>query len=309
MGDGRGLALAAAFCFALAAALQQKGQFRLAREGRPVRGIKDIFRLLKVWGWLLGTAVLLAGYAIQGVALDLGTVVVVQPLLVTTLVFALPLGHWLTGQHVTRQQIWGAMVLVVGLALFIRIGDPDAGVDTAPTWEVLIAIAVVGGLSLGVLIVGTRASAAHKAALFGAAAGLLYGLSATFDKPVFSSADAGTGDLLTDWELYALVGFGIAAFGIQQLSLATGQLAPAVAAVGVANPVCSSLIGVLVYEERLTQPGWHIALAVAALLFALWGAVVVTLGNRERSIPTGSPNRGDAGGGDRGYQSESSPHR
>ena len=285
MGDGRGLALAAAACFALAAALQQKGQFRVAREGRPVEGVKDIFRLLKVWVWLLGTAVLLAGYAIQGIALDVGKVVVVQPLLVTTLVFALPLGHWLTGQHVTRKQVWGAVVVVAGLAMFIRLGDPAEGVDNAPTWEVLIAIGVVGAVSVVGLIIGRRGTAAHKAAIFGGAAGLLYGLSATFDKPVFSGVDVGSGDLFTDWEFYALVGFGIVAFGIQQLSLATGQLAPAMASVAVANPLCSSLIGVLLYEERLTQPGWHIALAILALLFALWGAVIVTLGNRELAVP------------------------
>jgi drug/metabolite transporter (DMT)-like permease len=285
MADGRGLALAASACFALAAALQQKGQFRLAREGSPVRGVKDIFRLLKVWVWLAGTAVLLAGYALQGVALDIGKVVVVQPLLVTTLVFALPLGHWLTGQHVTRRQVWGAGVMVAGLAMFIRLGDPAEGVDTAPTSEVLIACAVVCVASVVGLIIGRRAEAAHKAAIFGGVAGLLYGLSATFDKPAFSSTDAGTGDLFGEWEFWALVGFGIIAFGVQQLSLATGQLAPAVAAVSVANPFCSTLIGVLVYEERLTQPGWHIALAVVALFVSFGGAVMVTLANRELPVP------------------------
>ncbi len=285
MGDGRALALAAAACFALAAALQQKGQFRLAREGRPVRGVGDIFRLLRVWVWLAGTAVLLAGYAVQGIALDVGKVVVVQPLLVTTLVFALPLGHWLTGQHVTRRQVWGAVVMVVGLALFIRLGDPAEGVDTAPDGEVLVASVVVcAAAAVGVLL-GRRADAARKAALFGAAAGLLYGLSATFDKPAFSSTEVGTGDLFGEWEFYALIAFGIIAFGTQQLSLATGQLAPAMAAVSVANPLASTMIGVFVYEERLTQPAWHIALAIGALFVSFWGAVIVTLGNRELAVP------------------------
>jgi drug/metabolite transporter (DMT)-like permease len=284
MGDGRFLAIAAALCFALAAALQQRGQFRLAREGRPVHDVKDIFRLVVVGVWLAGTAVLLAGYAIQGFALDVGKVVIVQPLLVTTLVFALPLGHWLTGQHVTRQQVLGAIVVVAGLALFIRIGDPDEGVDNAPAWELAIAIAAIVAVSVVLLIVGTRMAPARKAAVFGVVAGILFGLSATFDKPVFSS-DVGSGSLLTDWELYALVGFGVIAFGVQQLSLATGQLAPAMAAVSVANPFASTLIGTLIYEERLTPPGWHVALAIGALLVAFGGAVLVTLGNRELAVP------------------------
>jgi drug/metabolite transporter (DMT)-like permease len=285
MGDGRVLALAAAACFALAAALQQKGQFRLAREGRPVRGVKDIFRLFRVWVWLAGTAVLLGGYALQGIALDVGKVVVVQPLLVTTLVFALPLGHWLTGQHVTRRQIWGAAVMVGGLAMFIRLGDPAEGVETAPTEEVLVASAVVCAVAAAGLVLGRHAEAARKAAIFGGVAGLLFGLSATFDKPAFSGTEVGSGDLFEEWEFWALVAFGVIAFGVQQLSLATGQLAPAMAAVSVANPLASTLIGVLVYEERLTQPGWHIALAFGALFVSFWGAVIVTLGNRELAVP------------------------
>jgi drug/metabolite transporter (DMT)-like permease len=289
MGDGRVLALAAAACFALAAALQQKGQFRLAREGRPVRGVGDIFRLFRVWIWLAGTAVLLGGYALQGFALDVGKVVIVQPLLVTTLVFALPFGHWLTGQHVTRRQVGGAIVMVAGLFMFIRLGDPAEGIDKAPNGEVLVASVVVCAAAAVAVLIGRRGDAARKAALFGAAAGLLFGLSATFDKPAFSSTDVGTGDLFTEWEFWALVGFGVIAFGVQQLSLATGQLAPAMAAVSVANPLASTMIGVLIYEERLTQPAWHIALAIGALFVSFWGAVIVTLGNRELEIPGEPP--------------------
>jgi hypothetical protein len=150
---------------------------------------------------------------------------------------------------------------------------------------VLLASAVVCAVSAVGLVLGRDAEAARKAAIFGGVAGLLFGLSATFDKPAFSSADVGSGELFAEWEFWALAGFGIVAFGVQQLSLATGQLAPAMAAVSVANPLASTLIGVLVYEERLTQPGWHIALAFGALFVSFWGAVIVTLGNRELAVP------------------------
>jgi drug/metabolite transporter (DMT)-like permease len=290
--DGRFLALAAAFCFALAATLQQRGQFRLAREGNPVHDVKGIFRLLVVPVWLLGTLVLLAGYAIQGVALDVGKLVVVQPLLVTTLVFALPLGHWLTQQNVSRRQVLGALVVVAGLGMFIALGDPGEGVDTAPTWELVVAMAVVLAASAVLLVIGDRLEPAHKAAVFGAVAGALFGLSATFDKPTFSQASFGSGDMFSEWTLYALVGLGVLAFGVQQLSLATGQLAPAMAAVSVVNPFVSSIVGVLIYEEKLTDPGWHKLLAVAALFVAFWGAAMVTLGNRERTLPDAGSSSG-----------------
>jgi drug/metabolite transporter (DMT)-like permease len=91
-----------------------------------------------------------------------------------------------------------------------------------------------------------------------------------------------------DWRSWALLGFGFVGFVLQQLSLATGQLAPAMAAISVTNPAVSVLLGIVLYEERLTPPGWHVAVAVAALLAALGGAVLITLANRETKMPDGS---------------------
>jgi hypothetical protein len=80
------LALFSAVFFALSAALQQRGQFVLARQGKPVTGLAQLFRLVAVPACLLGTLILLIGYCTQGAALDRGKIVVVQPLLVTTIV-------------------------------------------------------------------------------------------------------------------------------------------------------------------------------------------------------------------------------
>jgi hypothetical protein len=44
-------------------------------------------------------------------------------------------------------------------------------------------------------------------------------------------------------------------------------------------------VPVWLFEERLTRPGWHVAVAFAALLAALAGAVLITLANRETAMP------------------------
>ena len=98
--------------------------------------------------WLIGTLALFAGYLFQAAALDRGRVVVIQPLLVTTVVFALPLGYFLTRQHVGRREVLGALVIVLGLGLFVYFGDPAGGRDNAPGKEwaaVIIAIGVLSG--------------------------------------------------------------------------------------------------------------------------------------------------------------------
>ncbi len=280
------LALVSALCFALAAALQQRGQFTLAHAGSAVRGLAGLFRLVAVPVWLLGTLILLVGYATQGVALGRGRLVVVQPLMVTTIVWALPLGYWLTSQHVVRRQVLGAGVVVVGLAMFVLVGDPDAGVDDASTLGLVTSAAVISAVVVVLLLwLRTGTAPSVRAAVLGLCAGLLFGLSAGFAKPVINDLQAGLAEAAGDWRTWSLLGFGFAAFLIQQLSLATGQLAPAMAAVSVANPAISVILGILLFEERLTRPGWHVVVAGAALLAALGGAVLITLANRETPVP------------------------
>ena len=96
------LALVAAFLFALAAALQQKGALNLPEIS--IRHPESLARLAGQTMWLAGTLALLAGYLFQAAALDRGRLALIQPLLVTTVVFALPLGYFLTRQHVGRRE-------------------------------------------------------------------------------------------------------------------------------------------------------------------------------------------------------------
>ena len=101
------LALGAAFRFALAATLQQKGALNL-----PTISLAEPMSLVRLLGekvWLLGTLALFAGYLFQAGALDRGRLSVIQPLLVTTVVFALPLGYFLTKQLVGRREVIGAV--------------------------------------------------------------------------------------------------------------------------------------------------------------------------------------------------------
>jgi drug/metabolite transporter (DMT)-like permease len=291
------LAALSAVFFALAAALQQRGQFAVARGGKAVQGVGQLVRLLAVPVWLLGTLVLFTGYATQGAALDRGKLVVVQPLLVTTIVWALPLGHWLTAQSVVRRQVLGAVIVVIGLALFILVGDPDTGVDNASTQQYVIATLAITALVVVLLLwLHAKSAPALRAAVLGVCAGLYFGLSATFTKPVINDLHDSIGQAAGDWRTWALLGFGFIAFVIQQMSLATGQLAPAMAAVSVSNPAISVLLGIILFEERLTRPGWHVLVAALALIAALAGAVIITLANRETELP-GTSAAEDANGG------------
>ena len=269
------LALCAAFFFALAATLQQKGALGMGEVSLGSPG--SFVQLAKQTFWLFGTGALMVGYAFQAAALDRGRLAVIQPLLVLTIVFALPLGYWLTNQVVGRTEVIGACVVVLGLALFTVVGEAAEGRDNAPANEWAIVTALVAIASVVLIVLGGRGSLGRKAALYGAAAGMLFGLSASLCKPTVEIFhDNGLGTTLSSWEFYAFAVSGIVAFVVQQVSLATGRLATSVATVSVFNPLVSILIGTILLQERLSEPTWHKLIAYGGLALALVGAVAIS---------------------------------
>ncbi len=237
------LALVAAFLFALAATLQQKGALNL-----PTISLADPMSLVRLVGettWLLGTLALFAGYVFQAGALDRGRLSVIQPLLVTTVVFALPLGYFLTKQHVGRREVLGAVVIIIGLGLFVYFGDPAGGNENASNAQWAIAIGLLSVLCVLLLVFGSGGGLSMKAAVYGTVAGILFGLSSSLTKPTLDYLHESVGTMLSHWECYALAVAGVLGFVLQQVSLGTGRLAPSVATVSVANPIVGILIGVL----------------------------------------------------------------
>jgi len=269
------LALIAAFLFALAAALQQKGSLNL-----PTISLAHPMSLVRLVGekvWLLGTLALFAGYLFQAGALDRGRLSIIQPLLVTTVVFALPLGYFLTKQHVGRREVIGAVVIIIGLGLFVYFGDPAGGNENASNTQWAITIGLLSLVSVLLLVFGGGGGLSMKAAVYGTVAGLLFGLSSALTKPTLDFLHESLGTMLAHWECYALAVAGVLGFVLQQVSLGTGRLAPSVATVSVANPLVGILIGILLLDERLSRPLWHVVVAFVGLGLALVGAVVISL--------------------------------
>ena len=93
------LTLVAAFLFALAATLLAKGGAEPPGDLAPAARVA---RALVARRCGCSERPLLAGYVFQAAALDRGRLSIIQPLLVMTIVFALPLGYFLTSQHVGR---------------------------------------------------------------------------------------------------------------------------------------------------------------------------------------------------------------
>lgn len=281
------LAIVAAIFFALAATLWQKATVSLV--GVSLRHPAGLRRVVTERIWLLGLVAQGVGVALQAAALDRGRVSIIQPLLVTSVIWALPLGYLMTGQRITRRLVNGAVIIVAGLAIFAAFADPAGGVDEAPVSDWTAPILVISGICASLLLVANRGSLTVRAATLGTLAGVLYGLAATLMKPVVETLSAdGTGAMLAGWEFWAMTAAGLVGFAVQQLSLSTGRLVPSVATVSVANPVISVMLGAIVLQETLDRdPEWHAAVGVGGLALALFGAVMIA--TTEETSEAGPP--------------------
>jgi drug/metabolite transporter (DMT)-like permease len=277
------LALAAALFFSLGTVLQQQVAATASEEEARRAGF--LLRLARRPRWLAGIASDALGFVAQAAALGIGRLVVVQPLLATSVVFSLPLGARLGGRRVVRRDMLAALAVTAGLAVFLVVADPTGGKEdaTPAAWIVSFAVAAVicGSLTLA----GRGRPPAARAGLIGAAAGILFGLSAALTKATVERLDDGVLEVVADWHLYALVVVGYVSMSLSQSSLQTGALAPSVATQMSLDPIASLLLGTLAFEETVHEDAAGLVAALAA--FAVMIAGIVTLAAAEQE-PAGA---------------------
>jgi len=280
------LALVAALLFALGTVLLQRAGLDEGTEGSS-SGL--LVRMAQRPVWLAGIAADALGFVAQAAALTLGRLAVVQPLMVSAVVFALPLGARLTGQRIRRIDVAAAILVTVSLILFLTIANPSGGRDDAPLGEWLVAGGVIGAICVPLVLASRRMPPGRKAALLGSAAGLLFALSAALTKAVTDQLDDGLLELLTNWRLYALVAVGYVSMTLNQLALSTGSLAPAAATSMALDPIASVVLGVTLLHESIHETTLGAFVTLLALAGALAGMVILATGGSGRPTPKPGP--------------------
>jgi drug/metabolite transporter (DMT)-like permease len=280
------LALLAAFLFALGLVLQEKAAATLPAEAV---GKGFLIRLAHQPIWLLGLGAQGLGFVAQAIALGIGRMVIVQPLLVASIVFALPLGRLLEGRRIRREEVVGAVLVTAGLGALLIISKPAEGTDDAS----LLSWAVIGGAAIGVAVVlfllARGRAPALRAGLLGTAGGILFGLSAALTKTAVSRLGEGLGAVFGDWHVYGLVLVSIAAFWLEQAALQTGALAAAVATTMAFDPLSSLVFGIALFDEALHDNAIGYALSALTLAVALAGLVILARAKQEEEPPPSPP--------------------
>jgi drug/metabolite transporter (DMT)-like permease len=272
---GRGIAsivalsLASAASYGFAAVLQHRAAVREPAGLSMQTGL--LVRLARRPGWLIGSALDAVGYLFQFLALRRGSLSLVEPILVLSLVFALFMAAWLDHRRITPAEVMPALITVVGVGVFLAAARPGVGRPDASgaAWVVL---SVVVAVFCGVVTLGaSRASRQRAALLLAAGSGTAFGYVAAVTERTGHLLDGGVLHALSSFAPYALVVAAVAALLLTQSSFHAGVLRLSLPTLTIAQPLAAVVIGLVVFGE-------HIHTDDIALVLESAGAVLVTIG-------------------------------
>ena len=266
-----GLALAAAFTTALGMVLRHAAAEAPSHgESGAQAAIRSIFN----WYWLGGTLSSLLGFALQAAALNFGSLLLVQPITVLSLMFTLPLASRFSDRPATRWEWLWASVLTTCVATIVVYGRPIEGAEHPAWWEWLAA-ALAGLAVMGVLSkIARQELRRDRALLLGVTSGIAFAYVAVFAKGLVTrlSADGVIG-VITNGELYGLLIAATVALVVQQASFASGNINQAAPASTVTTPVVSIVLGLFLLGERFSVAGWGL-LVIGGIIVVMAAATV-----------------------------------
>lgn len=244
--------LGAAACFGTASTLQHHA----ARESPQITGTakkqtRVLVRVISQPAWIAGAIADFAGIALQAVALSLGPLSFVQPMLVTGLLFALVASAIFARRAVSVSEVVWAATLTASLAIFLELSQPDTGSGhTSLVAEAIVGLVVVVSVLAGVMSI-RHASPIRQGVTLGALTGALYGVGAALMKVVVHEAQHGVVHAIVSLPLLALLAVGAVGFYLNQRAFQAGQLRVSLPAITAVDPVVSIVIGIALLNERL----------------------------------------------------------
>lgn len=280
-GDHELWALPCALGAAAAFGVANVAQMRAARRTRASGGIDPwlLLRLFRDRLWLSGLGASVAGYGLQAVALFLAPVVLVQPLIVTELLFALPLAALLAGVRLGRREWAGVLLVAAGLAVFVIAAHPVGERTHLPssTWITLIVAVTAGVIALVVIAEAVQRRPLLRASALAAAASVCFGLMSVDTKVVgHEFADQGLGAFLAvqPWLLGLAAGAGLL---FAQTAFRIAPLSASLPVIDVGEPLIASLLAITAFHEQPGHgPGAMTGIAAAATIVATGVALLDT---------------------------------
>lgn len=259
-----GVALSSAVCYAIAAVLQQREASR-----HDMHGLKLILSLLRRPRWWMAVTSTLAGASLHVVALKFGPLTLVQPLGVSALVMALPLGAWFGDRKVLRAEWVAAAAVVAGLLAVLTLAPRHVPPPAVAPTELALAIGTCLGVLLTCVVISRLLppKAAPVVRAVGSAA--CFGFASAMARLVV----AGDGPLLIP--LLACGFFAVTGMLMIQAAYRDGGLGAPLATCTIVDPIAASTVGIVLLGEHLRLGVAGGAVGFAGLALTIVGLTVL----------------------------------
>ena len=266
-------ALAAGCTFAVGSVLQQDAARQAPKEmSLSWRLLVDLAHRPR---WLLGIGMDVGSFALQATALAFGPIALVQPLLVTGVMFSVPLSVRWRGKRLGPVEWAGTAAVAGGLSLFLASASPSEGVSETSIGNWMLLLIGVGGLMAVGLVAGQLVSGAARASLFAVAAGAAFGLLAALTKTATWLLGQGAVAFFTAWQTYALIAVALAGAICQQSAFQAGPLPASMPVMDAVEPTVAVCIGVFAFAESLSTTALAVAGEVTGICALVLGIVVL----------------------------------
>jgi len=263
------LAITAAGTFAVANVVQQRVAAKLRSDAAFDTAV--LLHLIRRPLWLAGLAAVMVSLSLQATALGLGRLVIIEPILASSLLFALALAARADRRRMRPIEWLAALATFAGLAVFLSVAHPSGGQPTAKLSQLGMAAiaAVIIAVASGLLAV--RMGPLRRALTLGVGGGIAAGVTDALTKTVAYLAGGHQLGVFADARLYLLVVVGLLTYTMQQNGYRAAGLAAFLPVFSVLDPVVGSLLGLLLYHEHLGGGAGRMALEAVAVLAATWG--------------------------------------
>jgi hypothetical protein len=264
------LALIASGLYALSSVCQ-----RLGVEAIPENTDQGGFlaQMVRRRVWIVGFVVMALGYLVQSIALHLGSVAEVQPLMVSELlVVVFVLWFWYATPWRARDVV-SAVAAVAGLTVFLVVASPTMGSGTPHAARWITTSVFIAGLAFGLIALGLRGPDWWRALFLGAGASVGFAFLAVVTKSLTNVLLRDWVRALVSWQLYALAFIGLTSFVVMQHAFRAGSLAVSQSALILTNPIVSIVLGFVLFDEQLRGGAGAVTLEVLSLIVLVAGAL------------------------------------
>lgn len=264
------LALGASLANALTSVFQRMG-VETAPEEATLR-LSLVTHAVRRGIWLLGFALMIVSFLLQAIALHLGRLSEVQPILTLELVFLVGvLALWFRFS-VGRREWLGSVAAAGGLAGFLIFASPEEGSVSAVWWSWVLTGGTCGAAIVVAVIAARRGPRWWRAACFGSAAAISFAFTAACTKVVTNVVAHDWVHLWRQGQTYGLVGFGVLAVFLSQNAYHAGPIVASQSSIVMVDPLASILIGVGLFGDNLRTGGAWGPLEALSLLVMFAGA-------------------------------------